>query len=148
LRHQRFHAHAKLLGGVLGLGLEEGWGTVALEEKQLHYRAFASGALHQGLRQVSQLLARVSAGALGLLHESRRPARRTAIQLVQQVLLALEVAVDRPLGHTRFPCDLGGGRRLVAPRTEELERGAHQSLASEIGRRHRHANLMALNGLR
>src|SRR5207247_6240759 len=107
--------------------------AVALEQEQPGHRGLARRTRDESAPELGELLARPHLERVGVPHELTRPARRAAVQLVQQVLLAVEVTIDRSLGHAGFLGDLPRGRMLLALRGGQLPRGAHEALPSEIG---------------
>jgi len=96
------------------------------------------GAFHEAERNGSELGSGRPPPTLGiacrLLHHPRRPALRCPVQLVQELLFAREVAVDRPLGDARLLGDLRGRRVVVAARGKQLERRSDQALPRQIRR--------------
>ncbi len=70
--------------------------------------------------------------ALGLPHERGAPALRAAVHLVEQVLLAAEVAIDRAFGHARPRRDGGRGRGAEADGGIQLECCTKQPLAGGL----------------
>src|SRR2546425_2932744 len=92
---------------------------------------------HEPAGELGELLTRSHLEGVGVLQELSRPASRRAVQLVEAVLLAREMAVDRPLRHARLLRDLWRSGLVIAVRGEELERRSHEPLAGEVGLGHR-----------
>ena len=110
---------------------------MALEEEQLRHRGLARGRGEEAQPQRRELLARTSRRRLRFLHQLRGPAGTAAVQVVQELLLAREVPVDRALRHARLLRDLGRRGHMVALRGEQLEGGAHEALVRQVGLLHR-----------
>ena len=125
----------KLLGGIARLLVEQV--AVALQKEEPHHRRFPSRAGDEGLGQTRQPLARGPARRLRLLEHLGRPARRGAVQVVQELLLAGEVTVNRPFRDAGLLGDFGRRRGLIPTGREVLEGGAREALAGQIGDRHR-----------
>src|SRR5437667_356757 len=87
--------------------------------------------------QFRQLLAWTYLEPVRFLYHPHGPASRRPIQLVQQVLFRVEVPVDSAFGDPGLLGDQRRRREMVARSGEQLERGADEALASEIGLRHR-----------
>src|SRR5438552_3025588 len=81
--------------------------------------------------------ARAGSRRLRLLEHLGRPPRRGAVQVVQELLLAGEVTVNRPFGDAGLLGDFGRRRGLIPAGREVLEGGAREALAGQIGDRHR-----------
>src|SRR5437879_13237061 len=102
----------KLLGGVARLWIEPV--AVALQKEEPHHRRFPAGAGDEGLGQTRQPLARGPARRLRLLEHLGRPARRGAVQGVEELLLAGEVTVDRPFRVAGTPGEYGRRRGITS----------------------------------
>src|SRR5437879_9458433 len=110
---------------------------VALDEEQPRDGALVRRPRHEPAGELGELLTRSHLEGVGVLHELSRPASRRAVQLVEAVLLAREMAVDRPLRHARLLRDLWRSGLVIAVRGEELERRSLEPLAGEVGLGHR-----------
>src|SRR5439155_25071441 len=106
---------------------------VALDEERPGDGRLLRRPGHEPAGELGELLARSDLERVGVLDELPRPASRCAVQLVEAVLLACEVTVDRTLRHAGLLCDLWRGRLVVALRDEQLECRSHEPLAGEIG---------------
>ncbi len=111
--------------------------AVRLQEKQLDDRRFAVGPGNESASEVGEPRAGGHRRSFGVLGELCRPTRGAAVEIVQERLLAREVAVNRPFSDPGAFGDLGRGGEMVALRGEQLERGARQPLVRVGTRRHR-----------
>ncbi len=111
--------------------------VVAQREEQPGDGGLARRARDQLARELGELLARPDVQRVGVPDELPRPPCGGAVQLVEEMLFAGEVTVDRPFRDAGLFRDLGRGGFVKAPRGEQLERRAHQTLAGEVGLGHR-----------
>jgi len=135
LRDQALERQAEVARRLAALVVQQR--AVALEKEHLCHRRLPRRRGDQGPPQRRELVARAARRRVRLLDQLRGPARAAAVQVVQELLLALEVPVDRALRHTRLLRDLGRRRHVIALGGEQLEGGAHQPLVREVGLRHR-----------
>jgi len=135
LGNQALDHQAKLALGLAALVIEHR--PERLEQSELHDRRIPRRALDETMRDSRQLGARIRRfeAPARFLCDFRRPALRRSIELVDELLLAGEVPVNRSLRGARFLRDLRGGRDVITARREQLERGPDQALACEIGGR-------------
>src|SRR5437773_2205698 len=135
LRHQALEAEAKVAGDFATLVVEQV--RVVLHEEQLRDGWLPRRAGDQPPAQLRQLLARTHLEPVRFLHHARGPASRRPVQLVQQVLFRVEVPIDGAFGDPGLPGNQRRRGEMVARGGEQLERGADEALAGEIGLSHR-----------
>src|SRR2546430_6855631 len=87
--HEAFEAEPEVTRGLTALLVQQL--AVALEQEQPGHRGLARRARDESAPELGELLARPHLERVGVPHELTRPARRASVQLVQQVLLAVEV---------------------------------------------------------
>ena len=110
---------------------------MALQQEEPRHRGLARRSLDERAGELGELFPRSHPQRVRFLHELPRPAGRPAVQLVEEVLLAVEVTVDAPFRHARFLRDERRRGPVVSLRGEELQRGAHEALVREVGLTHR-----------
>jgi len=133
LGHDPFQRHLKVAPSPAAFVVQ--YPIEPLQQAKLHDRGLVRGALDQSVRDRRELRASRAGVAIvrSVLNQLGRPSLRCPIQLIDELLLAREVPVDRAFGDPGLPRDERRRRVVIAQRGEQLQSGPHQTLPRQFG---------------